>query len=245
MLNIALCDDDIGQLKRIATYLSEFLQPNRGRATIFEFSHPDELLKACTKQRFHLYILDIVMPMMTGIDVGKTIRKLDKEAQIVFVTQEPGFALQSFSANPFNYLLKPVEKRQLFETLHTVFTKLEATQKSTLTVNTRQGIHIFRYSEIVFCEYVNHTVSYMLLSKKLLQTRVIKGSFSQHTEGLMHDRRFIKPHISYIANMDHVTVLKKDRFILLDEFSVPIVAKNYNSVRDVYMDYLLTREQNR
>ena len=244
MLNIALCDDDIGQLKRTATYILEFLQLNKESANVLEFTHPDELLNACAKQNFHLYILDIVMPMMTGIEVGKAIRKLDREAQIVFVTQEPGFALQSFSANPINYLLKPVDKQQLFETLTIAFSKLKTTQESTLSINTRQGLHVIRYKEIVFCEYANHSVTYTLLEKKVLQTRVIKGSFAEHTEQLMQDRRFIKPHISYIANMDHVTVFKKNRFVLLDEYSVPIVAKNYNAVRDSYMDYLLTKGKN-
>ncbi len=245
MLNIALCDDDLGQLKLIASYVSEFLQSHNESASIREFSHPDDLLNACSKQRFHLYVLDIVMPLINGIEVGKAIRKLDREAHIIYTTFEPGFALQSFFANPTNYLLKPIDKQQFFDTLQLIFSKLDTTQERTLSINTRQGLHVIRYSEIVFCEYLQHTVIYTLLGNKRIQTKVIKSSFAQHIEPLMHDRRFIKPHISYLVNIDHVTVFTKDRFTLLDEYTVPIAAKSYSTVRDLYMDYLLAKEHTR
>jgi len=64
-----------------------------------------------------LYILYIVMPMVSGLELGKEIRHLDREAQIFYATTEPQFSLQAYAASPINYLVKPIEKQTPFDTL--------------------------------------------------------------------------------------------------------------------------------
>jgi len=245
MLDIAVCDDDPIQLALVAAYTSEFMQVHRHEATIRQFLHPDDLLNTGEKQRFHLYILDIVMPMINGIEVGKHIRTLDSEAQIIYATYEPSFALQSFATNPINYLLKPIDKQQFFNSLALAVSKLDLTMENTFAIKTQEGIRILRLSDIICCEYTSHTVIYTLVGAKTVTTRTIQGTFSEHTMRLLQDGRFVRPHVSYVLNMDHVESFTKNRFILRDGYSVPIVAKQYTEVRDIYMNYLMARENPR
>ncbi|AEV27911.1 response regulator of the LytR/AlgR family [Sphaerochaeta pleomorpha str. Grapes] len=245
MLNIALCDDEPNQLALIALYTSECMQSNQYECTIRQFLHPDELLRTCEKQRFHLYVLDIVMPLVNGIEVGKAIRKLDREAQIIYATTEPGFALQSFVANPINYLLKPIDKQQFFKTLTLAISKLDVQRESTFLVKTHEGMRILRLSEVVYCEYTSHTVIYTLVDAKIVTTCILKGTFAQHITPLLQDKRFLRPHTSYVLNMDYVESFGKNKFTLRNGYTVPIVAKQYSVVRDIYMDYLLAKESSR
>jgi len=245
MLDIAICDDDPGQLALITAYTSEFFQSNLHEATISEFLHPDDLLNSCEKQRYQLYILDIVMPMVNGIEVGNAIRKLDQEAQIIYATYEPGFALQSFATNPINYLLKPIDKQQLFKTFALAISKLDLSMENTFPVKTNEGMRILRLSEIICCEYSRHTAVYTLVGNKTITTKIIKGNFTQHTERLLQDRRFIRPHVSFVLNMDYIESFSKNRFTLRYGYSVPIVAKQYSAVRDIYMNYLISKESSR
>jgi len=245
MLDIAVCDDDPVQLAQIAGYTSEFLQLHQYKAAVRQFLHPDDLLNTCEKQRFHLYILDIVMPMINGIEVGKHIRTLDSEAQILYATYEPGFALQSFATNPINYLLKPIDKQQFFNSLALAISKLDLTRESTFAVKTQEGIRILRLSDIICCEYTKHTAIYSLVGAKTVTTRTIQGTFSQHIARLLQDGRFVRPHVSYVLNMYHVESFTKNRFVLRDGYSVPIVAKQYTEVRDIYMNYLVAKESSR
>lgn len=245
MLDIAICDDDPGQLALIAAYTSEFFQSNLHEATISQFLHPDELLNTCERKRFLLYILDIVMPMVNGIEVGKAIRKLDQEAQIIYATYEPGFALQSFDTNPINYLLKPIDKRQLFKTLALAVSKLDVSMENTFPVKTHEGMRILRLSEIICCEYTRHSATYTLVGDKIVTTKIIKGNFAQHITQLLQDQRFVRPHVSYVVNMDYIETFNKNRFTLRYGYSVPIVAKQYSAVRDIYMNYLISKESSR
>ena len=79
MLRIAICDDQPRELEVINEYITEYLDTHTLEAELKEFSHPDKLLTATESERFHLYILDIVMPMVNGLELDKEIRRLDRE----------------------------------------------------------------------------------------------------------------------------------------------------------------------
>ncbi len=238
MLHIAICDDDSNQLELLATYTSEYMRKHHIEASVQQFLHPDTLLRSFEIQRFHIYILDIVMPMCNGVEVGKAIRTQDQEAFILYTTFEPGFALQSFAAKPFDYLLKPIEKQLFHETLHLVVKKLAITDDSSWMIKTHEGMRVFKLSEILYCEYSNHAVTYMLVGARQISTKVIKGSFAQHVEHLLQNKRFLRPHVAFVVNMEYIEGFSRTKFTLRGGHMVPITAKNYPAVRDSYMNYL-------
>ncbi|WMJ85746.1 LytR/AlgR family response regulator transcription factor [Anaerocolumna sp. MB42-C2] len=96
MLRIAICDDQPKELEIINEHITEYLDTHTLEAVVSNFSHPDKLLTAIELGNFHLYILDIVMPMVSGIELDKEIRRLDREAQIIYATTEAQFALEAF-----------------------------------------------------------------------------------------------------------------------------------------------------
>lgn len=242
MLRIAVCDDLLDQLAIIVEYIKDFIEINALDAEVREFDHPDGLLTACETERFHIYILDIVMPMINGIEVGKEIRRLDREGQIIYATTEPSFAFESFSSNPINYLLKPIDKERLFQTLDLAISKVNTAEENIMTIKTKDGLRVVKLTSIIFCEYVKHTVLYTLMGGERLTTRTISESFSEHVRPLLSDGRFLQPHSSFVLNMSRVEGFSKDGFVMRGGTVIPIPAKQYPAVRDTYMDYLLARE---
>ena len=63
-----------------------------------------------------LCLLDINMPGMGGLDVARAI-KAGAAPLVVFVTAYDEFAIQAFEVNAIDYLLKPVERERLVETV--------------------------------------------------------------------------------------------------------------------------------
>ena len=243
MLDIAICDDDSIQLEIITSFTREYVQSHHIEATVQQFLHPDTLLKRCEKQRFNLYILDIVMPMFSGIEVGKIVREQDPTTVILYTTCEPGFALQSFAAKPFDYLLKPIEKQQFMKTLHLAITHTFREQARTWAIKAHEGLIVLTLSEIMYCEYSEHRVAYMLEGARTITTQVIKESFARHVEGLLQNGCFVQPHVSFVVNMSHVVGFRRTNFILRDGTLIPIVTKHYRAVRDIYMNYLANQGQ--
>lgn len=242
MLHIAICDDHPLELETVATYTKEYMELNRIDAQLRQFTHPDALLIACETERFSLYLLDIVMPMINGIEVGREIRRLDREAQIIYTTTEPSFALDAYVANPINYLLKPIDRSKLFETLALALSKVDLEEEATLTVKTKNGLRVVPLFSIVCCEYTERTARYTLTDGETITTRTLQESFAEHIAPLLRNQHFLQPHHAFVLNMRRVEGFSKDGFTVRGGLRIPISAKQYATVRNTYMDYLLSKK---
>ncbi|WRS27882.1 LytTR family DNA-binding domain-containing protein [Oscillospiraceae bacterium MB08-C2-2] len=241
MLQIAICDDQPNELAILNDYITEYLHNHTLDAEVKNFSHPDTLLTAIESKSFHLYILDIVMPMVSGIELGKEIRRLDRETQIIYATTEPQFALQAYAASPINYLVKPINKAQLFNTLTLAISRADLAEEQTFAVKTADSLRIIKLSEIVCCEYSKHAVLFYLSNAEQVQSRTMRENFTEYISLILKDRHFLQCHTSFVVNLRRVERFAKDSFTLSGGKIVPIAVKHYAAVRDTYMDYLMAR----
>lgn len=241
MLRIAICDDMPNELQRLSELTEQYISANIIDAEVRGFSHPDALLSAMEADNFHIYILDIVMPMLSGLELGKEIRRLDREAQIIFATSETQFALQAYAASPINYLIKPIDKQQLFDTLSLAISKADLADEQTFTVKTVDSLRVIKLSDIACCEYRSHAVLFNLTNGEEVLSRTIRESFSEYCSPILTDKHFLQCHSSYIINMRRVERFAKDGFSLSGGKFVPIASKQYPIVRDKYMDYLMVK----
>jgi DNA-binding LytR/AlgR family response regulator len=177
--------------------------------------------------------------MISGLELGRGIRRVSTDAQIIYITTEPGFALDAYSVNPLHYLLKPVDKGALFAALELAMEKVGFGEEIVVTVKTRDSLRTLSADVIACCEYVRHTVIYTLVSGERARTSTISGSFAEHVEPLLRDRRFIQPHAAFIVNMSCVDRLSKDGFTMKGGAFVPVSGKQFSAVRNAYMSYRL------
>lgn len=245
MIRIAVCDDILHDLQELVSLIDLYLTINGLDAKVTGFSHPDALLTAIEAESFHLYLLDIVMPMVSGLELGKEIRRLDREAQIIYTTTEPQFALQAYASNPLNYLIKPINKQKLFDTLSLAISKTDRADEQTFTVKTAGGLRVTRLSSIVCCEYRSHSAIFSITNGTEVISRTFRESFAEYCTPLLQERHFLQCHTSFVINMQRVERFAKDSFTLCHGKFVPIAAKRYPAVRDAYMDYLTAKRGNR
>ena len=241
MLRIAICDDMDAELQRIVALTNEYLTERGLNAELRAFSNPDALLTACEKERFHIFLLDMVMPMVSGLELGREIRRSSTDAQIIYITTEPGFALDAYAVNPLHYLIKPVDQAALFSALDLAVKKVDRAEETTVTVKTRNGLRTISTDMIALCEYKRHAAIYTLTSGETVETTTLPGSFTEHIAQLLREKRFIQPHAAYAVNMNLVERLRKDGFTLKGGASVPVSGKQYTIVRNTYMRYRLGR----
>ena len=241
MLRIAICDDSIQDLEKINGMIHQYVSNHSLNAEVKTFSHVDVLLDAIEVEHFHIYILDIVMPMVNGIDLGKAIRHNDREAQLIYTTTESQFALQAYVVYPINFLLKPIAQLTLFETLNLALSKLKLDEGQTFNIKTSNLIRVVNISKISFCEYRKHKVIFYLISGEEIVTKTIRESFSEYVSPILNDKHFIQCHASFIVNMRQIECFTKTSFVMRSGNSIPISAKQYAGVRDLYMDYLMEK----
>ena len=75
MVRIAVCDDSAAELRAISSLADEYLSSRGVAGTVRSFDHPDALLCQSESEGFHIYLLDMVMPMLSGLELGRAIRR--------------------------------------------------------------------------------------------------------------------------------------------------------------------------
>lgn len=117
-LKIAIVDDDELFRQKIETIIRENIQ---GKLFLKTYSRPENLLDG-EETKYNIYILDIEMPGMNGVELSHSIRQKDKRGEIIFLTFYQKYAIQGYTVRAYAYLLK--EKME--DELMTVIKKLES-----------------------------------------------------------------------------------------------------------------------
>ena len=237
MLQIAICDDNNLELLQIQQIVETFKSSHISRYNIncdTFLNALDLLLKVENGINYDILILDVVMPLLTGIEVAMEIRKINDISKIIFLTSSREFAVDSYKVDAFYYLLKPIDKEGLIAILERTFADIVDKKEKSLIVKcktsfTKVFIHNLEYTEVN-----GRILFFHLTSGEVLES---SGTMSLLENDLLCDKRFIKPHRSYIVNMECIYRITDKDIITFSNKPIPISRALYKNIKQAYIDY--------
>lgn len=119
-LRTIIADDERPAREFLKSVLREF----EAVELVGEAENGAEAVEIIKKLKPDLALLDLQMPEISGIEAVKLLRK-SQMPLVAFVTAFDEFAIQAFEVGAVDYLLKPVEKARLAETLQRASERLE------------------------------------------------------------------------------------------------------------------------
>ncbi|HUR99829.1 MAG TPA: response regulator [Pyrinomonadaceae bacterium] len=119
-LRIIIADDE----RPAREFLKSVLRGFDEVELIGEAVDGSEALDLIKSSKPDLALLDLQMPELSGLEVVKLLRKTQMPL-VAFVTAFDKFAVQAFELNAIDYLLKPVEKARLGQTIMRAAERLE------------------------------------------------------------------------------------------------------------------------
>lgn len=241
MLRIALCDDEEKQRSNASQLLRGYAAQRPETAIqLSVFSSAYALLERVEAEGpFDLYLLDIVMPELSGIDLGIRLRELDSSGAIIYLTVSPEFAVDSYAAHAFYYLVKPVSPEQLYPVLDSAAAELERRKAACVTVKTKDGLRRVRLDDILYAELSGRTVHYHLAGGERLDSVTVRGAFHEEIAPLLADPRFFQCGASFAANLFYVTSAEKTCFKMDGGKRVPLSRSLAAQARQRWNDYWL------
>lgn len=237
MFKLCVCDDQPVALECVKVLAEQFDKEHPELALrVQAFDSPYDLLDALEKQGgFDMYMLDIIMPHMTGMELARLVRKRDGSAAIVFLTSSREYALDAFSVGAAGYLLKPVEQAA-FDSAVLSAVKASAPESSpALLLKTRDGLRKIILRELMLVESQNHKRICVLADGTALETSDTLASLLERLDG---DSRFFSPHRAYIVNLEYVSALNPTELLLTDGRRVPVSRRLSAAAREAYMKYV-------
>ncbi|MGL5902274.1 MAG: response regulator, partial [Cetobacterium sp.] len=112
--------------------LKYFINSNGSFEIQNEFENPIDALKYIESNDVEVVFLDINMPELDGMTLGKIINRFNKEIKLIFMSAYKDYAVEAFEIKAFDYILKPYSEERINNVLNNLteeFSKNSSTIK--------------------------------------------------------------------------------------------------------------------
>ena len=108
-MKVLLVDDEDLQLLRLEESVKNVLL----KGEILSFNNPVDALEAAKKAKIDIAFLDIEMPEINGLTLAKSLKSINPQVNIIFVTAYDNFALDAMKMHASGYISKPVNEEKV------------------------------------------------------------------------------------------------------------------------------------
>lgn len=217
MVRIALCDDNELQRELLQDTLRDYASQATVRLELTAFSDGSELLAHVRENGpFDLYILDLIMPGVNGMEVASTLRMMQDEGLIIFLTSTVDYALASYDVNAFHYLMKPLDRGRLFSVLDRAMARFRSAEESSLLVRTKDGESRIFLKDLQYADLKNRALQYHLQNGTVIDGLVIRVPFREAVAPILRDSRFVLCGITMVVNLTCIDQMDCESVLLQD-----------------------------
>ena len=228
-----------GPLTALLHQMQDFLEQYRTlrgvQLELFPYTKPMELLADIEAGvRFDVLFLDVLMPGINGINAAREIRRYDTAVQIIFVTSSSEFAVQSYVVGAYYYQLKPIWKDSFFRLTDAVLAECRKRTQHSLILRCKSGVTRITLDSLEYCEVQGRTLVFHLLDGTVIES---SGSMDELARQLADYPGFLRPHRSYLVNMEYVQNITAKSITMESLAEVPLPHGRFTAVRDQYLEY--------
>jgi DNA-binding LytR/AlgR family response regulator len=222
-LNALIVDDEENARILLARLLEETLLFDEIRSA----ESVDEAFKELNNFTPDIIFLDIKMPGKDGFEFIRDLPESYRKYKIVFVTAYDQYAIKAIKNQAFDYLLKPMNRKELKDcilrflesreenSVNKDSIKTENPKITRIRVNTRTGTLFINPVDILYCKAEGNYTS-VCTGKKHYLCSLNLGKVLE----LLPKSGFLRIGRSHIINFEHITMLdRKECSILLSRES--------------------------
>lgn len=114
MFKIVICDDELLQREELREYIYKVFEEVEEELELLIFNSAEDVLKEKEVLKdTDIFILDIKMDEVSGMDLAKIIRKENDISEIIFITSLVDYIQEGYIVRAYRYLLKPINYEEL------------------------------------------------------------------------------------------------------------------------------------
>jgi DNA-binding LytR/AlgR family response regulator len=241
-LTILAVDDERTQLEDLA----RLLRSSRVVTDVeCAYDGHDALVKA-SGNRYDAIFLDVRMPDLDGLELGRVLRRFKAPPQLVFVSAYDTAAADAFELHALDYLRKPVSRGRLQEALDRVVAAVEAgvapadspaesapPELGVLAVtNSRTGAtRLLPRSAVLYLQAHGDFVRVVTADGRYL----IRATLSE-LERRLEPAGFLRVHRQYVANLNNAREVRPQlggtaELVFAQGHSIPIARRHVADLR--------------
>jgi two-component system LytT family response regulator len=199
-----------------------------------------------SENKVDLVLFDINFPDGTSFDILQQLTSYN--FSIIFITAFEEFALQAIKLSTTDYLLKPVNPKELIAAIQkvqidkiinnnllvtTLLSNVNSSEEKNkkIVLKTTERIQVVNISDIIFCKSDNsYTVFYLKDSNRIVVSKVLLKF-----ENILKEHGFIRVHKSFLVNLDFISSYEKatDCLIMSNKLKIPVSVRKKESVLQI------------
>lgn len=232
-MNCLIVDDN----KIFRLLIKKLLSMDTSLTLVAECEDAIEAHQQITENKIDLIFLDILMPGMSGLELAKILE--DKPPLIIFTTSIAEHAVEAFSLNVVDFLLKPISAARF----------LKAIEKAKATVSRNQSNQEVNFPEFIFIRDSNIVrrvkvidILYFEAIGDYVKIQLVGNvDYSIHSslkniEHKLPQQFFLRIHRSFIISLSKIDGIE-GKTLILDKHLVP-VSDSYRANLNKSMKFL-------
>lgn len=230
-IRVAIIDDNKNDIKEILSNLNKVVEQEFSLDT-YEFT--DEEFES-SKELFDLYLLDIDMPYINGIDLAKKINNENKIARIIFISRREDLVFNTF----FVECLYFVRKDRLLGDLQSAMAKFLSyfvKNQQVYEFSVEEVDYQLNYIDICYFEIFRNTMYIVTKDQKYS----IRKTMKQLIEEIKSDD-FNRIHESFYVNFENVKILKHNTLVMKNGDELQVSRRKSKLVHEQYSRFLMNR----
>lgn len=217
-------------------YFSQRKEYENLQVSFDEYDSGEAFLESYIKGVYDILFLDIYMKSLTGIDIARKISLSDENCHIIFLTGSEEHYPESYEVHAKGYVTKPLKSPSFSfcNAMDYVMKQLSLQFPGlNITLNSMEAFCTFK--NIMYFE-MNNSRLYLHLLEKTLE---LSGKYSNYSQELLKDNRFLECYRNLIVNMDYIQSCDGNNFLLKNSEKLPISRRKKQTVLNQYMKYFL------
>ena len=227
MINIAIVDDNRVDLNEEVQITEEYFRKKGLLCRVEPFEYPDWMIRGIKEEQYDIYIMDIRMEKMDGIEAAKKIRAEYPEPIIIFATNYPEYAIDAYEVNTWRYIQKKKLKEKLTEAYDALLPRLLEQENEVYVIEKKSNVEKIFYDDIYYMEKDDR---YTVIHCRNGQKKRVRKAISEVYEELATEE-FIRLSKGFIVNLRHVMSMQNHRILLRNGETVVVGASKLTEVR--------------
>lgn len=237
MVTLAYCDDNELQRELLNEALENFASTRLLEMKIDGYADGQSLLAASKKNGYQIYVLDMVMPGMNGLEVASTLRARGDAGKIIFLTSSLEYCLASYDVDAFYYMLKPLQTEKFYSVLDKAIRLTLDGKPVELTVSTQNGDVSVAMNTVAYCSLNNRNLEYHLKDGRIITSRNIRTSFRDAVYPLLVSGYFSMCGVSTVVNLAEIDALDSDSILLRSGELIYPPRSAYSELKNAWRAY--------